>query len=67
MACLAVFHLCLAKKLLACVVCNSRPFMPEPYLRWLETGVVQARQLSRWVPRRPEVTLSNGRHFALTG
>ena len=35
----AVLHLCLAKKLLAWLVRNSRPVMLEPYLRRLETGV----------------------------
>ena len=49
---LAVLHLCLAKKLPAWLVCNSQPVMLEPYLRWLETGVVQDRRVTRRELRR---------------
>ena len=48
----AVLHLCLAKKLPAWVVRNNRPVMQEPYLRRLETGVVQDRRVTRREPRR---------------
>ena len=48
----AVVHLCLAKKLPAWLVRNSRPVMPEPDLRRLETGVVQERPVTRRELRR---------------
>ena len=47
-----VLHLCLAKKLPAWLVHNSRPVMLEPYLRQLETGVVQDRRVTRRELRR---------------
>ena len=46
-----MLHLCLAKKLPAWLVRNSRPVMLEPYLR-LETGVVQDRRVTRREFRR---------------
>ena len=48
----AVLHVCLAKKLPPWLVRNSRPVMLEPYLRRLETGVVQDRRVTRREPRR---------------
>ena len=52
----AVLHLCLPKKLAAWLVRNSKPVMRKPYLRRLETGVVQdprvtRRELRRAVPQ----------------
>ena len=44
---LAVLHLCLAKKLPGWLVRNSWPVMLEPYLRRMETGVVQDRRVIR--------------------
>ena len=43
-----VLHVCLAKKLPAWLVCNTRSIMLEPYLRRLETGVLQKRTVTRW-------------------
>ena len=48
----AVLHLCLAKKPPAWLVRNSRPVMLQPYLRQLETGVVQDRRVTRRELRR---------------
>ena len=48
----AVLHLCLAKKLLAWLMPNSRPVMLEAYLRRLETGVVHTHRVTRRELRR---------------
>ena len=48
----AVLHLCLAKKLPAWLVRNSRPIMLEPYLRGLKRGVVQECRVTRCELRR---------------
>ena len=48
----AVLHLCPAKKLPAWLVRNSRLVKLEPYLRRLETGVVQDRRVTRRHLRR---------------
>ena len=45
---LAVLHLCLAKKLPAWLVRNSRLVIMEPYLWRLETGVVHYRRVTSW-------------------
>ena len=43
----AVLHLCLARKLPAWLVRDSRPVMLQPYLRRLETGGVPDRRVTR--------------------
>ena len=48
----SVLHLCLANKIPAWLVRNSRPVMLKPYLRRLETGVVQDRTITRRELRR---------------
>ena len=55
----AVLHLCLAKKLSAWLVQNSRPVMLEPYLQRPEKGVVQ----ERWVTRRELLRAVPPEHF----